>query len=61
MSMLPQDPYLLLSVVNTKLRDEFDSLEELCLVQQVDMNEMLQRLSAIGYRYIPEQNQFGSC
>ena len=61
MSMLPQDPYLLLSVVNTKLLDEFDSLEELCQVQQVDMDEMSQRLAAIGYRYIPEQNRFGSC
>lgn len=28
--MLPKDPMILLSVVNTKLRDEFPSLEELC-------------------------------
>ena len=28
--MLPQDPYILLSFVNTKLRDEYESLESLC-------------------------------
>lgn len=28
--MLPKDPVLLLSVVNTKLRDEYGSLDELC-------------------------------
>ena len=28
--MLPQDPYILLSYVNTKLRDEYASLSALC-------------------------------
>ena len=28
--MLPQDPFILLSFVNTQLRDRFDSLEALC-------------------------------
>ena len=28
--MLPTDPIMLLSVVNTKLRDRYDSLEALC-------------------------------
>ena len=27
---LPKDPFILLSFVNTKLRDEFPSLEKLC-------------------------------
>ncbi|MER2055881.1 MAG: DUF4250 domain-containing protein, partial [Clostridia bacterium] len=28
--MLPKDPVILLSYVNTKLRDEYVSLQELC-------------------------------
>ena len=28
--MLPQDPYILLSVINTKLRDAYSSLSALC-------------------------------
>ena len=28
--MLPQDPYILLSVINTKLRDGYSSLSALC-------------------------------
>ena len=28
--MIPNDPVILLSFVNARLRDEYDSLEELC-------------------------------
>ena len=35
-SMLPQDPMMLFSAVNMKLRDEYDSLDALC----DDMNEI---------------------
>lgn len=34
--MLPQDPYILLSFVNTKLRDEYESLESFCAALDVD-------------------------
>ena len=49
---------MLLSVVNTKLRDEFDSLSELCAVMDVDYDGICQSIAAIGYQYDPEQNQF---
>ena len=34
--MLPKDPFLLLSVVNTKLRDEYGSLDALCAALDLD-------------------------
>ncbi len=56
--MLPKDPVLLLSVVNTKLRDSYPSLEELCHGEDADPDEVTKTLAAIGYVYQPDQNQF---
>lgn len=56
--MLPKDPAMLLSVVNTKLRDSYSSLEELCHGEDADPDEVTRTLAAIGYVYQPEQNQF---
>ena len=57
-SMLPQDPYILLSVVNTKLRDEYSSLSALC--EGLDTSEagLVEKLAGVGYAYDPETNQF---
>ena len=55
---LPQDPYILLSWVNTKLRDEYDSLAALCEDHQADPADLSARLEAAGFRYDPERNQF---
>ena len=46
--MLPEDPVILLSYVNTKLRDEYSSLEALCDDLQADP-AALERLSEIGF------------
>lgn len=56
--MLPKDPILLLSVVNTKLRDNYPSLEELCHAEDADLQEIIQALNAVGYVYQPDLNQF---
>lgn len=56
--MLPKDPILLLSVVNTKLRDNYSSLEELCHAEDADPEEIIQTLDAIGYVYQSDLNQF---
>lgn len=56
--MLPQDPMILLSYVNTKLRDDYPSLEELCVALDVDRDELVGRLEGVNYRYNPERNQF---
>ncbi len=56
--MLPQDPVILLSYVNTKLRDEYPSLDELCAALDADREELVQKLEGINYRYSLERNQF---
>ena len=56
--MLPQDPVILLSFVNTKLRDCYPSLEELCDDLQADQERLSEKLAGIDYRYDPERNQF---
>lgn len=57
--MLPKDPYILLSVVNTRLRDEYDSLDELCASLDVDRSALEDTLRSAGFRYDPAVNQFG--
>lgn len=56
--MLPKDPMLLFSVVNTRLRDEYATLEELCAAEDVDMQALCETLKGIGMSYDPAQNQF---
>lgn len=58
MNELPQDPFMLMSVVNMKLRDQYDSLDEFCASTSVNREELCQRLSAIGLEYNPETNKF---
>lgn len=58
MSDLPKDPFMLLSYLNTKLRDEYPSLEELCAAMGLDCSEIVATLSAAGFDYMPEINQF---
>ena len=55
---LPSDPYILASVLNTKLRDEYDSLEALCDDLELNMSDLRLRLEAAGFTYDPERNQF---
>ena len=56
--MLPQDPIILLSYVNTKLRDDYDSLDELCADLDADREELVRRLKAVGYTYDEDKNRF---
>ena len=56
--MLPQDPNILLSYVNTKLRDEYGSLDALCDDLGADPAELTEKLSAAGYAYDSTANQF---
>ena len=56
--MLPKDPFLLLSVVNTKLRDEYESLDTLCAALDLDRAALEDRLAAAGFRYDPARNAF---
>ncbi len=56
--MLPQDPYILLSYVNTKLRDEYGSLSALCGGLDADEGALTAKLADAGYAYDPAANQF---
>lgn len=55
---LPKDPILLLSVVNTKLRDYYPTLEQLCEDMDVKIASITNPLNAIDYRYDADRNQF---
>ena len=55
---IPKDPIILLSFVNLKLRDYYDSLDELCENMDVDKTELVNKLGAINYRYDRIANQF---
>ena len=55
---LPNDPFMLLSVVNTKLRDNYDSLDALCNDLGEDKERIVSTLSAIGFEYNDEMNSF---
>ncbi len=58
MLMLPEDPTMLLSFVNMKLRDEFADLDDLCDTLDVDKNELVKKLEKAGYRYDAENHCF---
>lgn len=55
---LPNDPMLLLSVVNTKLRDQYVSLDALCEDMQEDRVKLEEKLKKIDYCYDSDSNQF---
>lgn len=54
----PMDPYILLSYINTKLRNEFQSLDDLCQSLGLDPSQIITSLSNIGYSYNLEHNAF---
>ena len=56
--MLPKDPVMLMSVLNTKLRDRYDSLEALCDDLELNRDELTIRLQEAGFDYDSERNQF---
>ena len=56
--MLPGDPIMLLSFVNMKLRDSYASLDALCEDMDADKEEILRKLSEVGYEYDKETNRF---
>lgn len=55
---LPQDPFILLSYINTKLRDEYAGLDELCTELDIDKDSLMSKLGDAGFTYMPEINQF---
>ena len=56
--MLPHDPVMLLSYVNTQLRDRDASLDALCDREDADKQALCAALAEIDYEYNAEQNRF---
>ena len=57
-SHLPNDPVMLLSFVNTQLRDFYGSLDDLCSALGINQQELTDKLLLIDYCYDEERNQF---
>lgn len=55
---IPNDPAILLSYINTKLRDEFPTLDELCRSLCISREELERKLALIGYVYDENTNSF---
>lgn len=56
--IIPQEPAILLSYVNTQLRDHYPSLAELCSSLDLDQREIENKLAQIEYKYDQKQNRF---
>ena len=56
--MVIKDANILLSVINTKLRDFYSSLDELCEKEDENREEIIKILQKIGCYYDETKNQF---
>lgn len=58
MDNLPKDPAMLMSYVNTKLRDDYPSLDALCDDLHIDRPQLEAALAAAGFEYSEANNKF---
>lgn len=56
--MLPEDPIMLMSMINMKLRDTGKNFEELCEDLDVSAGDVEKKLSDAGFEYNKDINQF---
>ncbi len=59
--MIPQDPIILLSYVNTQLRDNYENLDKLAEgldLSEEEVKEIVDKLEGVGYKYDEGANQF---
>ena len=56
--MIPQDPIMLLSFINLKLRDFCSCLENCCEDLDISRAELEEKLAGIGYHYDRDKNRF---
>jgi hypothetical protein len=55
---IPKDPIMLMSFVNTQLRDNFSYLTDLAKSYGVSEDEIVSKLASVGYKYDKEGNRF---
>ena len=58
---MPNNPIILLSYINTQLRDNYANLDDLCLSLDCSKSEIIYMLSKINYEYNESLNQFKLC
>jgi hypothetical protein len=58
MTHIPKDPVMLLSYMNTQLRDFYPSLDEFCKSLGIQKEELTRTLDTIDYHYDRAKNQF---
>lgn len=55
---LPEEPMMLYSFINMKLRDFYPSLDALCEDMNVEKEVIVRTLKRVGFEYNPERNRF---
>ncbi len=55
---LPEDSFMLFSVINMKLRDFYPSLDALCEDLNIDKDLIVSKLRAVGFEYDCQNNRF---
>lgn len=55
---LANDPMMLLSFINMKLRDFYPTLDSLCEDMNIDRAELEKKLNDVGFEYNEELNKF---
>ncbi len=58
MTNIPKDPIMLLSYINTQLRDNYPDMDELCRTLCLERKDVDEKLASIDYEYDPEKNQY---
>lgn len=56
--MIPNDPFMLYSYINTQLRDNYKDIDEMCNSLDINKMELESKLKSIGYTYDESTNQF---
>lgn len=52
------DPVMLMSIVNMKIRDQYEDLDNLVKAFDIDKQTLINKLSQVGFDYLPEVKQF---
>lgn len=55
---LPKDPVILLSYINTQLRDFYPDLDTFCDENELEKSHIIEQLSRIDYQYDTDKKQF---
>lgn len=52
------DPVMLMSIVNMKIRDQYNDLDNLVKAADIDKQVLIEKLAKAGFDYLPEVKQF---